>query len=229
MQFGEDQKKENLSSTETHVGSFTMFASFSSIFLLPLRIFGIVAALASSYSGALVIKQRHKIISSGSVLEKNEKIDRQLDELKKDNKNLRKSVKKIHAQENRMRAIENGLSAMAKKQGTSLNRLIALTEKNQKILDETRKLMRGKISQFILKTVLQCDDGDFKLNEKEINILCLRLNQIENVTFHEAELRKLIISHDHDIMALMGVVRKYRYVVLIILKNFMNSHCSVQF
>lgn len=53
------------------------------------------------------------------------------------------------------------------------------------------------------------------MNEKETNVLCLRLNQIENVTFNEAELRKLIISHDYDLMALMGIVRKYRYVVFL--------------
>ena len=44
-----------------------------------------------------------------------------------------------------------------------------------------KRLMKGKISQNIISTVLKCDDGDFKLDDREVDILCLRLNNIEGV------------------------------------------------
>lgn len=202
----EEKKEEKSVSTETIAAGGTITAGVGSL-AIAANPLGFVAAACSGYSGMLVIKQKHSITKSGDVLDKNEQLNEQIGELERENKQLMKSVKKLKAAANRMKAIEDGLSAMAEQQGTDLNRLKALTEENQKTIDETRKLMKGKICQHILSTVLKCDDGDFMLDEKETDILCLRLNQIEGVVFHEEEMRNLIEAQNGSLYAVMGVVR----------------------
>jgi len=209
----EEKKEEKKVSNETIVAGGTMTAGFGSLAVAPGPL-GFVAAGGSGYSGALVMKQRHSIMKSGDVLDKNDKLNDQIGELERENKQLMKSVKKLQAAANRMKAIEDGLSAMAEQQGTDLNRLKALTEENQKTIDETRKLMKGKICQHILTTVLKCDDGDFVLDPRETDILCLRLNQIEGVKFHEEDMRDLIEKQNGSLHAVMGVVRKYRFLTI---------------
>ena len=209
----EETKEEKKVSNETIVAGGTMTAGFGSLAVASSPL-GFVAAVGSGYSGALVMKQKHSIMKSGDVLDKNDKLNDQIGELERENKQLMKSVKKLQAAANRMKAIEDGLSAMAEQQGTDLNRLKALTEENQKTIDETRKLMKGKICQHILTTVLKCDDGDFMLDPRETDILCLRLNQIEGVKFHEEEMRDLIEKQNGSLHAVMGVVRKYRFLTI---------------
>jgi len=107
----------------------------------------------------------------------------------------------------RLKKVEEGLGAMAEQQGSDVNKLTELVKENQKTIDEMKKLMRGKVSQFIISTVLKSDDGDFMLDEKEANTLCLRLNNIEGVTFNEEAMRELIAEQNGSLFAVMSVVR----------------------
>mmetsp|Transcript_3287 Transcript_3287/g.5165 ORF Transcript_3287/g.5165 Transcript_3287/m.5165 type:complete len:233 (-) Transcript_3287:302-1000(-) len=167
----------------------------------------IAAGAAGVGPAGYVIVQNKKLSESQSVREVNNELRAETNKLAQENAKLKQSVNMLEQSVARLKKVEEGLGAMAEQQGSDVNKLTELVKENQKTIDEMKRLMRGKVSQFIISTVLKSDDGDFRLDEKEVNTLCLRLNNIEGVTFKEEAMRQLIKEQNGSLLAVMSVVR----------------------
>ena len=174
---------------------------------MPIAIFSGVAAATAVPQGGYVVKQNKTLEKEGSVRETNNLIIEQTNRLKKENAKLKQSVTMLKESVNRLKKVEEGLSAMADAQGTDMERLTQLVKENQETIDEMKRLMKGKISQTIISTILKCDDGDGKLDDGEIEILNLRLSNIEGVTYHQDAMVKLIKKNEGSVYSVMRVVR----------------------
>ena len=168
---------------------------------------GLVAGASGICSSGYVMKQGFILKNSASIVDLNSQLKQQSNKMAAENKKLKKKVAKLEETANRLKEVEEGLATMADQQGTDVNRLMQLVEENGKAIDEMKILMKGKICQNIISIMLKCDDGDFRLDEKEIEVLCLRLDNIDGVIFHEEIMRKLINDQNGSLMAVVGVVK----------------------
>lgn len=186
------------------LGANGALAGVAAVSMNPLPL---IAGIAGTPSATYVIYQNKKLQDLGSVREANNKIREETNRLAVENAKLKESIGMLEGNVNRLKAVEESLGTMAEQQGSDVNKLTELVKENQKTIDEMKRLMKGKISQNIISTVLKCDDGDFKLDDREVDILCLRLNNIEGVTFHENTMRDIIKKKDGDVLAVMTVIR----------------------
>ena len=168
---------------------------------------GVVASSGGLVSSTYVIKQNSILKKSASVFDVNNRIRQQSNRMKEENKKLQREVAKLEESVGRLKEVEEGLALMAEQQGTDLNRLMELVDENRKTIDEMKVLMKGKLCQNMISLMLKCDDGDFCLDDRETDILCLRLANIEGVQFHEKKMRSLIKARKGDLLAVVGVVR----------------------
>ena len=205
----QDSHKGGMPPTTSYVAAGTLGANvaMAGIAAATMNPLPLAAGVAACPSAGYVLYQNKQIGESDSIREINNQLREQTNILAVENAKLKQSVEMLEASVGRLKAVEESLGAMADQQGSDVNKLTELVKENQKTIDEMKRLMKGKISQSIISTVLKCDDGDFKLDEKETDILCLRLNNIEGVTFHENEMRRLIKERDGSLHAVMAVVR----------------------
>jgi hypothetical protein len=113
-----------------------------------------------------------------------------------ENTQLHHSVNVLETQCQRLLGVEDSFQSLCQAQGTSAQNLARLVDDNAKIQKEMKALQETQVLQQILTAVIRSDNsGDWSINEEEMDVLLLRLRQLEAVKqVDERQLRNAFSS-----------------------------------
>ena len=113
-----------------------------------------------------------------------------------ENTQLHHSVNVLETQCQRLLGVEDSFQSLCQAQGTSAQNLARLVDDNAKIQKEMKVLQETQVLQQILTAVIRSDNsGDWSINEEEMDVLLLRLRQLEAVKqVDERQLRNAFSS-----------------------------------
>ena len=110
-------------------------------------------------------------------------------------------------QNNSLEGVEATLERVAKDGKTSVTRLTEIIKRNREIQAKIKTNLERQVIQDLVTIVVATDrDGDFSLNEFELNELVLRLHGRQGVEFNEANFRKLVKANC-TLASIMKVIR----------------------
>jgi len=117
------------------------------------------------------------------------------------------SIDTLALQVNNLEGVEATLEQVAKDGKTSVTRLTEIIKRNGEIQAKIKTNLERQVIQDLVTIVVATDrDGDFSLNEFELNELVLRLHGRQGVEFHEANFRKLVKANC-TLASIMKVIR----------------------
>jgi len=168
----------------------------------------IVAGVLSSGIGPYVYWQQTQLADVKALKETYEAITKEVDNLSIENDRLDKLVKELTETVTKLEDIEGALDVLTATQGASVDEFRSQVEENKKILNKMEKNLKGNVLQNMLSVIVRSDtDGDFSIDDKELDDLILRISHINGVTLYEDRFRAAIKESGGNLKSVMGVVR----------------------
>jgi hypothetical protein len=114
-----------------------------------------------------------------------------------ENADLEHQTSRLSEKAERVKIVETNLQTMVGTQGGNVNSFIALVKENGALLEEMDGLLTAQVAQQLMSTIVRVDhDQDFRLSDKEISELILRLGAIDGVDgIDEQQLRKVLLQN----------------------------------
>ena len=80
-------------------------------------------------------------------------------------------------------------------QGLSLDQLEDQLEESKKIMNKMKLNLQGDILGNLIEVAMACDeDGDFELDDNEIDIILAKLEKLQGVDIDEGKVKKVLIT-----------------------------------
>mmetsp|Transcript_25128 Transcript_25128/g.28739 ORF Transcript_25128/g.28739 Transcript_25128/m.28739 type:complete len:276 (-) Transcript_25128:109-936(-) len=137
------------------------------------------------------------------------KIRSEVNRLMEENNKLTRNVDGLQDEVTKLHDLEVQLNLIAQKQGVTTKQLVSLVKENGEIVKEQKALAKAAFQQQILETVLKTDrDGNFKIDEREANILILRMKQHGGVHVNEDLIRKTLVESNGSIRSVLTLIRQ---------------------
>jgi len=109
----------------------------------------------------------------------------------------------------KLQHIEKHLQKIAEEQGSSAEELVQLVKENSAILKEQKTLAKADLQEQLLATVLRTDrNGDLHIDEREANVLILRMKNYGGVDFDEETVRSALVQTNGSLPALLNIIRE---------------------
>uniref|UniRef100_A0A7S2DX52 Uncharacterized protein n=1 Tax=Helicotheca tamesis TaxID=374047 RepID=A0A7S2DX52_9STRA len=126
----------------------------------------------------------------------------------KQNKRLKSENDRLEKNVNRLKSTESALEEISKQQGQSVEMLIKQVEEFKKIQKDIKQSLEAQIIQNLISVIMAADqDGDFVMEDGEIDELILRLNSVEGVQIDEVLFKKVLKKSNHSLSAVLEIVR----------------------
>lgn len=168
----------------------------------------IVAGLFSSGIGGYVYLQQSSLADVKALMEAHEAITKEVDHLSNENGRLEGLVEDLSSTVGGLEDIEAALDVITAQQNASVEDFKLQIEENKKILAKMESNLKGNVLQNMLSVIMRCDkDGDFSIDDNELEELIDRMNNMQGVTLYEDRFRKAIKDSGGSLKAVMGVVR----------------------
>uniref|UniRef100_A0A7S1UWZ7 Uncharacterized protein n=1 Tax=Grammatophora oceanica TaxID=210454 RepID=A0A7S1UWZ7_9STRA len=149
----------------------------------------IVPLLTSPYT----VHQRQKLNKLPTLREEHNKLRLTVNRLQAENNELSETVDKLESEVKKVNQIEGELKEICDAQGQNVDQLQAQIRENGAVMKEIKELQETEVMQQILTAVIASDtSGDFKIDDREMDLLILRLRALPTVrsSVTEAELRE---------------------------------------
>ena len=110
----------------------------------------------------------------------------------------------------RLSEVEEGLSKIATKSGTQVNRLVEIVKENGELQTKIKKALERQVMQGIVDAVVTSDrDGNFTLSPRETQMLKMRLKNIQGINLNQQNFDNMIASDENELTVpdVMNIVR----------------------
>lgn len=188
-------------------GISAVFSVFSIILFLanPLVIMtGLFGILIPAYSSL----QQQKITESEALKETNESLDRELLDLKLENDRLEDKVARLEGSVSSLQDMEDTLVVIQKDENAAVGKLQSQLEKSRNILNDIETNTMGIVIQNIVSVVLSSDkDGDFLMNQNEIDSMIIRIERIQGVEINDGLFKKKIMERGNNVDAVINLIK----------------------
>mmetsp|Transcript_20615 Transcript_20615/g.29093 ORF Transcript_20615/g.29093 Transcript_20615/m.29093 type:complete len:258 (-) Transcript_20615:148-921(-) len=150
------------------------------------------------------------------ILHKNDSFTEVMNELREDANRLSQENDDLEQQNNslarkvdRLQGAEESLENILGTQQTNTKRFVQSIKENQKVLDEMKEILELQVINSVANAVFTCDtDGDFQINEHEVDQLLLRIKVTSGVTkVNETKCREFL-KGGKSISAVMELARE---------------------
>jgi hypothetical protein len=99
-----------------------------------------------------------------------------------------------------LKITKDKLDTLQSVQGLSLDELERQLEESKNILGKMNKNLQGDILSNLIEVAMACDeDGDFTLDDSEIEAIIHKLEQINGIDIDDAKIKKMIIDSGRQI------------------------------
>lgn len=137
------------------------------------------------------------------------KIRMEVNRFMEENNKLTRNVDGLEDQVLRLQDLQEDLERVAQAQGCTANELVSLVEENASTLKQQKALAKAELQEQLLSTVLRTDrNGDLQIDEREANILVLRLKNRAGVEFNEEHVRQSLVETRGSLPALLNLLRE---------------------
>lgn len=178
---GDDEKKKWTKWDYMHVvisgvlacgGVVTMLGAIIIAPGIPLYVAGGVVALTSP----MVVAKEYAIAKGPGIRSAINMIRNDTNILAKENDVLHETVDDLEDEVSEVQAVEENLSAIAKEQGTNVNKLVQLVKENEATIAAMKVNLRRTAIEDVTYIVMSADtDGDMTIDSKELRTLTIRI------------------------------------------------------
>lgn len=184
-----------------------VFQGFAIAYNIELLVVIISGALASVVTSTATMKQiMMQRVDTLRVV--HNQIRMEVNHFMEENHLLTSNVDNLEEEVDKLQAVEQQLKSIAKKQNTTAEELMSLVKENRATLHEQKKMAKAELQEQLLATVLRTDrDGDFKIDDKEANVLILRMKNHGGIEFDEGRVRDALTKTDGSLRGLMTIIR----------------------
>jgi hypothetical protein len=165
-------------------------------------ILGFVISVTAAYKQVLLLRL-------DTLRTVHNKIRMEVNRFMEENNKLTRNVDGLEDQVLRLEDVQEDLERVAQAQGCTSNELVSLVQENASTLKQQKALARAELQEQLLSTVLRTDrNGDLQIDEREANILCLRLKTRAGVEFDEDHIRQSLVETKGSLPALLNILRE---------------------
>jgi len=108
-----------------------------------------------------------------------------MNKLRGENNVLTGNVDELTNQNDRIEENEKALSAVAKQQGQNVDQVLKAFKENKEVQNKMERVIHQKLIQSFYQVVIRSDtNGDMHIDEKELDILALRISNILGISIH---------------------------------------------
>lgn len=184
-----------------------VFQGFAIAYNIELLVVIISGALASVVTSTATMKQiMMQRVDTLRVV--HNQIRMEVNHFMEENHLLTSNVDNLEEEVDKLQAVEQQLKSIAKKQNTTAEELMSLVKENRATLHEQKKMAKAELQEQLLATVLRTDrDGDFKIDDKEANVLILRMKNHGGIEFDEGRVRDALTKTHGSLGGLMTIIR----------------------
>jgi len=167
--------------SKTELSCFVLFpfiAMFFSVFAMWVEVSPIcyLAFSMTFISAPIVIRQRHQIVQLGTFRLVHNALRDTVNSLVSEQRNLESQINYLTNNIKRLKVTERRLIKVVEKERGDINFFTALAKENSSTLEKIKSIEKAMKLQRILTTIINSDlDGNFEMNEKELNASILRL------------------------------------------------------
>jgi len=164
------------------------------------------AGICSSIMGGCAYYQQTRLTDVKVLQETKEACEREVDRLHAENGRLSSNISKLSTSVERLEDIDEALKVITETQGQSVLEFENQAKEAKEILEMMKLNNRAAVLQNLLNIILLSDtDGDFVMDENEIDKLISRIQGIGGVEVHEGRFRSRV--QDKDIDSIMSVMQ----------------------
>mmetsp|Transcript_28172 Transcript_28172/g.61370 ORF Transcript_28172/g.61370 Transcript_28172/m.61370 type:complete len:267 (-) Transcript_28172:105-905(-) len=168
----------------------------------------LVAGILSCIVGPLAYWQQTRLTDIRTLQETHEAMKAEVDRLTVENDRLAKSVEELTTAVGKLEDTEKALDAITETQGKSVAAFADQVEQNKEILAKMNENLRANVLQNVISILIRSDtDGDFIIDDAEVDNLISRVEHLNGVDIHDANVRKVISDNKGDINALMVILK----------------------
>ena len=141
-----------------------------------------------------------------SMAEVHEKMREEMDRMEQENKRLRATIEKLEGTVGSMEDTQNTLDTITKQQNQSIEDFEKQVEQQKALLREMQEDPRSGMLQILLTIIIASDtDGDFKIDEDEIEPLIANIEGSGGLGVNADLFRKKVIETNGDIQAVLDM------------------------
>ena len=167
-----------------------------------------VTGILTCLVGPLAYYQQTRLTDIRTLIETHEALQREVDRLTVENERLAKSVEELTTTVGKLEETEKALDAITETQGQSVAAFQDQVKQNREILEKMTQNLRANALQNVISILIRSDtDGDFHIDDAEIDDLIARMERLNGVDINDNAVRKVIKQHNGDINALMEILK----------------------
>lgn len=168
----------------------------------------VVAGVLSSVIGPYAYWQQTRLTDIAALKETHEAIQREVDRLQAENERLHRNVKDLGDTVERLEDVEQALDVITQTQGQSVGAFADQVKENREILNQMQKNLKANVLQNLLSVIIRSDvDGDFNIDDDELDDLVGRIKRINGVELREDRFREAIKGSGGSLQNVMSVVK----------------------
>jgi len=178
---GECPRQQSSIRSKRELSCFVLFpflAMFFSVFAMWVEVSPIcyLAFSMTFISAPIVIRQRHQIVKLGTFRLVHNSLRDTVNSLVSEQRNLESQINHLTNNIKRLKVTEKQLIKVVEKERGDINFFSAIAKENSSTLEKIKSIEKAKKIQRILRTIINSDrDGNFEMNERELNVAILRL------------------------------------------------------
>mmetsp|Transcript_2526 Transcript_2526/g.3830 ORF Transcript_2526/g.3830 Transcript_2526/m.3830 type:complete len:271 (+) Transcript_2526:322-1134(+) len=153
--------------------------------------------------------QQTKLTDIAALKETEEALRKEVDQLAEENNRLHKNVEELGETVKKLENVEEALDTITQTQNQNIEIYAKQVEENREILNQMQSNLRATVLQNLLSVIIKSDtDGDFSIDESEMDDLIKRLRNIGGVEINEEKFREAIMKGGGNLNAVIDVAKK---------------------
>ena len=166
----------------------------------------LAAAGGSIAMAPIADSNENELTDIKSMAEVHEKMRAEMDRMREENKRLRATIEKLEATVGSMEDTQDTLDAITKQQTLSIDEFEQQVEQQKALLREMQEDARAGMLQMLLTIIIASDaDGDFKIDEEEIDPLIANIEGSGGLGVNAELFRKKVIETNGEIQAVLDM------------------------
>mmetsp|Transcript_25671 Transcript_25671/g.37809 ORF Transcript_25671/g.37809 Transcript_25671/m.37809 type:complete len:302 (+) Transcript_25671:268-1173(+) len=131
-----------------------------------------------------------------------------VDDFKFQNHMLTVNIEELKEKVDTLHEIEGTLQDITRQQGSDLESFLGLIEEDKRISTEMRNILQKRVLQDVITLVMESDsNGDFHLNDADIDRLVLGIRLIDGVEFNEDRFRQDVEDSNGSVGAVIKMIK----------------------
>jgi len=166
-----------------------------------------IASIATSTFAPYVVYQRNKIGKMDTMTNLQNDLRHKVNALKSENNKLTNTVSELEESTDRLKDVTSSFDTIVQESKHNAESLLYLVKESKTVQSDMEEILKQRLIRDVLSLLLQADrEGDFTLDENEMEVLIIRMHMVPGIDFKEERFRrKLKLTKDHSINTIFQI------------------------